>query len=183
MISHELSTIQQHNQVQEWLQSCPGYVEPDLEGLDSPFRVAYLPIHSWKGSKRHKPTRPSMQRQNLDAEMATKVREMVEHGLGVSAIAKELRVDTRRVHAIAKEFGIKLENKFSQRVEELKEAGRQYRAQYLEAVRPLAEAGLSIEAISKEVGCGQQVVSRLIKEHNISRGKRRHEVHHAIHDH
>lgn len=183
MISHELSTIQQHNQVQEWLQSCPGYVVPDLEGLNSTFRIAPLPVHTWKGNKRRKPTRVAMQRQNMDAELATKVRDMVELGHGVSAIAKELKVDTRRIHAIAKEFGIKLENKFSLRVEALKEAGRQYRAQYLDAVRPLAEAGLSIEAISKQVGCGQQVVSRLIKEHNISRGKRRHEVNHAIHDH
>ena len=46
MISHELSTIQQNAAAQDWLQSCPGYVPPNMEGLDSPFRVAYLPVRT-----------------------------------------------------------------------------------------------------------------------------------------
>lgn len=111
MISHELSTIQQHNQVQEWLQSCPGYVEPDLEGLDSPFRVAYLPAHTWKGKRTLSGSSRGIAKANRDAELAIKIREMAERDKGVTAIGEALRMDGRRVHAIAKKFGITIPDK------------------------------------------------------------------------
>lgn len=175
MTSHELSTIQQHNQLQEWLQSCPGYVEPDLEGLNSTFRVAYLPVHSWKGGKRSTTTARAIAHLERDAQRAERIREMTKQGCGITEIQQDLKVDSRRVHAIAKEFNIQLQSKFTQRIEGLKEAGRRYRAQWLDAVRDLAAQGLTVDAIAKAAGCGRHVVERLIKEHNISRGKRRKE--------
>lgn len=105
MISHELSTIQQNAAAQDWLQSCPGYVPPNMEGLDSPFRVAYLPVRTVvKRAPRKRPH--SVERAAIDAAVAEQIRALVEQGLGISAICSALSADTRRVHRIAAQFDI-----------------------------------------------------------------------------
>ena len=111
MISHELSTILQHNQVQEWLQSCPGYVVPDLEGLNSTFRAEYLPAHKVSKTSRRKQPTQNHERAAQEAELAKQIKALADQDKGVTAIGVALRMDGRRVHVLAKKYGITIPDK------------------------------------------------------------------------
>lgn len=116
MISHELSTIQQNAAAQDWLRSLPGYVEPSMEGLDSPFRVPYLPLHT---SKAMPPRRQSYieLKAREEAELADKIRALVDQGYGITSICRELALDSRRAHRIARQADIDIPNKAAFRKE------------------------------------------------------------------
>lgn len=107
MISLELSTIQQNSQAQDWLSSLPGYVAPDLEGLNSAFRPPYLPVRTVvKRTPRKRPH--NVERAAQEAVIAEQIRALVERGLGISAICAELAMDTRRVRRIAAQYQVEI---------------------------------------------------------------------------
>lgn len=105
MISHELSTIQQNAAAQDWLRSLPGYVEPDLGTLNKSFRVAYLPIHTAKQQAPRKQSYIELKARE-EAELADKIRALVDQGYGITSICRELALDSRRAHRIARQADI-----------------------------------------------------------------------------
>lgn len=164
MISHELSTIQQNAAAQDWLQSCPGYVPPNMEGLDSPFRVAYLPVRTEpKRRKRAEKPRETPERRlerykanQLPESVVSTLREMAQT-MTVPEVAAATGYSESGIKRIEARYGFKCVRRFDR---------CKPNAEDLEQIKRLAR-NFCMTEVSRTTGLNRYTLLKIAADHGI----------------
>ncbi|MCY1298587.1 hypothetical protein D9M68_442010 [compost metagenome] len=180
MISHELSTIQAKDAERASIARAMAAFTAGGGKVEVIAVVEYLPVTKSTVARVNQVPAVSERQKARDDALAEKVRGLAGIGMGVSAMQVELRVDTRRLHRIAKAYGIDIPKAPApdpgKTVDVARQAlndKRQRRREKLSgSIRTMAAKGMSITAMAVEAGCSRDTVLRIIEEHNIQRGPR-----------
>lgn len=168
MISLELSTIQAKDTQRAMLAEAVARFTGKVEQLPGA-QAKPIPPHSWRGDLVLAGTPTTSRQENKDLALARRIRELTDKGAGISAIALELKVDSRRLRRIAIEHGITLNDlKRGRPAESVKVLER--RAALAVKIRPLAAKGLRIDQIATQAGCGKESVILVMEQFGIQRG-------------
>lgn len=165
MISNELSTIQQNSQLQEWIQSCPGYVIPNTEDLDIPFKPNYLPVRTeprrkkgYQVKKKEDPTHrlERYKAKSLPDEVVSKLREMAQT-MTLQQVAAATGYSESNVKRIESLYGFKC----VRRMDRCKP-----KEEDLEQIKRLAR-NFCMTEVSRTTGLSRHALLKIAADHGI----------------
>lgn len=108
-----------------------------------------------------------------DAEDAQRIRVLADKGAGITAIKYHLKIDLRRIKRLAQAYGIRIDSKRGAtgcrgpneaNRKATAERGRKHRQELARQAWPMIEAGDSMNAIVKALGCSKATLARAIEE-------------------